>query len=196
MEKIADSESMVMRSAKTEDAEEILAIYGPYVKKTAITFEYDIPTLQDFRKRIENTLTRYPYLVATCNGVIIGYAYAGPFHPRAAYQHSAELSIYLSPPCRGQGLGKKLYSALELILLSQHVYNLEACITWAGENDPYVPRTSPLFHEHLGFRLVGRFSKCGYKFGRWYDMVWMEKLIGNRPEHPEPFIPYSELGKK
>lgn len=129
MERTTDLEKTVIHRASAEDAEEILAIYGPYVKKTAITFEYDIPTLQDFRERIENTLARYPYLVATCNGVIIGYAYAGPFHPRAAYQHSAELSIYLSPASRGQGLGKKLYSALERILLSQHVYNLEACIT-------------------------------------------------------------------
>lgn len=186
----------VIRLATPNDAEALLAIYAPYVRDTAITFEYDVPALPEFRKRIESTLEKYPYLVAGKNGIPTGYAYAGPFHPRAAYQHSAELSIYLSQDSHGQGIGKALYRHLEEILLSQGIYNLEACITCAGEEDPYVPPTSPLFHEHLGFRRVGHFTKCGYKFGRWYDMIWMEKLIGQRPAHPKPFIPFPELAEE
>lgn len=186
----------VIRLAIPNDAEALLAIYAPYVRDTAITFEYDVPALPEFRKRIESILEKYPYLVAERNGIPTGYAYAGPFHPRAAYQHSAELSIYLSQDSRGQGIGKALYRHLEEILLSQGVYNLEACITLAEKGDPYVPSTSPLFHRALGFRTVARFTQCGYKFGRWFDVIWMEKLIGQRPVHPEPFIPFPELAKR
>lgn len=103
----------VIRLATPKDAEVLLAIYAPYVRDTAITFEYDVPELPEFRKRIESTLEKYPYLVAERNGIPTGYAYAGPFHPRAAYQHSAELSIYLSQDSRGQGIGKALYRHLE-----------------------------------------------------------------------------------
>lgn len=190
------NQNLIIRRASPDDAAALLSIYAPYVRDTAITFEYDVPSLPEFRKRIESTLEKYPYLVAEKAGHPVGYAYAGAFHPRAAYQHSAEMSIYLTPETRGQGIGKALYQRLESILLSQHVYNLEACITWAGEKDPYVPRTSPLFHEHLGFHEVGHFTKCGYKFRRWYDMIWMEKLIGERPDRPQPFVPFSELEKK
>lgn len=137
MERTTDLEKTVIHRASAEDAEEILAIYGPYVKKTAITLEYDIPTLQDFRERIENTLARYPYLVATCNGVIIGYAYAGPFHPRAAYQHSAELSIYL------------LHAVARDLEKSCTVHWKESffpstCITWKPAS-PGPERTIPMF---------------------------------------------------
>lgn len=186
----------VIRLAIPNDAKALLAIYAPYVTDTAITFEYDVPALPEFRKRIESTLEKYPYLVAERNGIPTGYAYAGPFHPRAAYQHSAELSIYLSQDSRGQGIGKALYRHLEKILLSQGVYNLEACITCAEKEDPYVPPTSPLFHRALGFRTAARFTQCGYKFGRWFDVIWMEKLIGQRPAHPEPFLPFPELAKR
>ena len=105
-----------IRVASEDDAEELLAIYAPYVIKTAITFEYEVPTLKEFRGRIRHTLQKYPYLVAEQNGKILGYAYVGPFHDRAAYEWAVETSIY----CRGKSAplwcGRKLNRALEAVV--------------------------------------------------------------------------------
>lgn len=117
MEK-SSNPSFFIRQASIEDAPSLLSIYRPYVENTAITFEEDLPTLEDFQRRIASTLERYPYLAALSDGRIAGYAYAGPFHPRKAYDHAAELSIYVAPPFHHRGLGKALYGQLESILLS------------------------------------------------------------------------------
>ncbi len=182
-----------IRVASPEDAPEILAIYAPYVEKTAITFEYDIPSLPEFRGRIERTLKKYPYLVAEQDGEILGYAYTSAFVGRAAYQWAEETTIYLKENKRKTGLGRKLYRALEDICRARNVLNLNACIGWPEAEDTYLTRNSAQFHGHLGYRMVGEFQKCGYKFGRWYNMVWMEKLLGEHPDVPEPVIPFPEL---
>ena len=185
---------ITVRTATPEDCDALLAIYGPYVVKTAISFEYEIPTREDFRGRIEKVLKEYPYLVAEEDGVILGYAYAGIFHGREAYKHAVETSIYVGENQRGRGIGKLLYTHLEELLLKQNVYMLYACIARADEeNDPHLTNASIAFHEHVGYRLVGVHEKCGYKFNRWYSIVWMERLISERPNHPAPFIPFSEL---
>ena len=87
--------SFHLRPATPEDAAALLAIYRPYVLHTAITFEYDVPTLSEFTRRVEATLRTHPYLVAEQAGELLGYAYAAPFHVRAAYQWAAESTIYL-----------------------------------------------------------------------------------------------------
>lgn len=171
-------ESIEIRKASGNDAEELLGIYAPYVKNTAITFEYDVPTLENFRSRIKSTLKKYPYLVAVCDGKIVGYAYAGAFVGRAAYDWSAELSIYVDSKMKRSGIGGKLYRELEDELSKMGIVNLYACVGSPVTEDEYLTRNSIEFHEHLGFKTVGKFSKCGYKFGHWYDMVWMEKIIG------------------
>lgn len=185
--------SLSIRIASPHDAAALLRIYGPYVEKTAITFEYEVPSVEEFQGRIAGTLEKYPYLIAEEEGRILGYAYAGSFHPRKAYEHSAELSIYLAPNARYRGIGKKLYARLEEILARQQVYNLYACIAFTEKEDPFLPKDSPLFHEHMGFQTAGRFHHCGYKFHRWYDMIWMEKFIGNRTDKPGDFVAFSEL---
>ncbi|MEA4992622.1 MAG: N-acetyltransferase family protein [Oscillibacter sp.] len=167
-----------IRVATPEDAEALLRIYAPYVEKTAITFEYDVPTAREFAGRIEKTLKRYPYLVAEEDGQILGYAYAGPFHGRAAYDWAVETTVYIAQNAKRRGLGKRLYDALERALAAQNVLNLNASIAYPAGEDPYLTRDSVEFHQRLGYRVVGRFSQCGYKFDRWYDMVWMEKHIG------------------
>lgn len=171
-------EAVTIRDARPEDAEQLLKIYGYYVKNTAITFEYEIPTLQEFQGRIENTLKSHPYLVAEQEGAILGYAYAGPFHQRAAYSRCCELTIYLAPAAQKHGLGRKLYEALEARLRDMGFLNLYACIGYPQAEDEYLTRNSAEFHAHLGFQKVGEFHLCGYKFGRWYHMIWMEKLLG------------------
>ena len=171
-------EKIVIRSASVDDAEALLNIYAYYVENTAITFEYDVPTLEEFQKRITNTLKKYPYLVIEKEGMILGYAYAGVFKDRAAYDWSAETTIYLKYDAVKCGLGRMLYEALEEEMKTRGFLNLYACIGYPIEEDEYLTKNSAQFHAHLGYRFVGEFYQCGYKFGRWYNMIWMEKLIG------------------
>ncbi len=168
----------MIRSARPDDAGRLLEIYAYYVSDTAISFEYDVPSETEFRSRIVNTLKSYPYLVLIEDGVIQGYAYAGVFKDRAAYDRSCEVSIYVDRELRGRGLGRKLYEALEDRLKEQGILNLYACIAYPVTEDEYLTRNSEQFHGHLGFCTVGQFHKCASKFGRWYDMIWMEKMIG------------------
>lgn len=184
---------VVIRAARVSDAQSLLEIYEPYVRNTAITFEYGVPELTDFRKRIENTLKKYPYIVAEADGEILGYAYTGAFKERAAYDWSAEVSIYVKKDKRGLGIGGKLYAALEEISRAQHILNLNACIAYADTEDEYLTNDSVTFHSHMGYKMVGKFHQCGYKFGKWYDMVWMEKMIGEHPANPAPVILFPDL---
>ena len=188
-----NTEHVNLRVASVDDAEELLKIYTPYVQKTAITFEYDVPTPEEFRKRIENTLKKYPYLVVEKDGQLLGYTYTGPFIGRAAYGWGAELSIYLREDCRRMGLGKMLYHAIEGISRAQNILNLNACIGDPEVEDEYLTKNSIQFHSHMGYRIVGRFYQCGYKFGRWYDMVWMEQMIAPHDPIPAPLVPFPDL---
>ena len=169
---------MKIRSANTADAARILEIYAYYVENTAISFEHETPTPDEFADRLASTLTKYPYLVIEDNDEIVGYAYAGPFKTRAAYDRSCEVSIYLDRNSRGKGHGRALYGELEKRLKNAGILNLYACIASPIDEDEYLTANSEQFHAHLGFVRVGEFHKCGYKFGRWYNMVWMEKIIG------------------
>jgi L-amino acid N-acyltransferase YncA len=167
-----------IRAASEEDAEGLLRIYAPYVTKTAITFEYDVPDAEEFRSRIRQTLENYPYIVAEKNGLLLGYAYAGPFSKRTAYQWSVETSIYVDENRKREGIGSTLYSSLEKCLTEQGILNVNACIAYPVVPDKYLTLDSVRFHDKMGYRMVGEFHECGYKFGRWYDMVWMEKHLG------------------
>ena len=167
-----------LRSATIDDAEQMLDIYAPYVEKTAITFEYDVPTVEEFRKRIASHLTRYPWIVAEADDRIVGYAYASAFKERAAYQWSVETSIYVDDTIRHHGIGQLLHGALEESLRSRGILNMNACISYIQPEDEYLTLDSVRFHERLGYTQVAHFHQCGKKFGRWYDMIWMEKIIG------------------
>ena len=168
---------MIIRSATPDDASAILDIYAYYVAKTAISFEYDVPSEDEFRERITNTLKRYPYFVLEDDGVIRGYAYAGVFKDRAAYDRSCEVTIYVDRDHKGKGYGRALYEALENALRKTEITNLYACIGDPIEEDEYLTKDSEHFHRHMGYTKIGEFHKCGYKFGRWYNMIWMEKII-------------------
>lgn len=169
---------MNIRTATPADAESLLLIYRPYVEQTAITFECEVPTVEQFRQRIAQHLLHYPYLVAEEDARPVGYAYVGAFQERAAYQWSVETSIYVARDKRRLGIGHRLYAALEDECRRRGFQNMYACISYTDHEDEYLTLGSVRFHEREGYRLVGRFVKCGRKFDRWYDMVWMEKLIG------------------
>lgn len=175
-----------IRRATVNDAGALLDIYSYYVENTVITFEYDVPTLEEFQGRIENTLKKYPYLVGEVDGMIVGYTYAGVFKGRSAYDWAVETTIYLKHGVDGNGYGRKLYEALEKALKSMGIVNLYACIGYPEENDEYLTKNSAEFHEHMGYHLIGQFNRCGYKFHRWYHMIWMEKMLGEHTEKQSP----------
>lgn len=185
-----------IRVAAEDDAESLLAKYAPYIEHTAITFEYEVPSIEEFKGRIHNTLKRYPYLVAEMDDAICGYAYVSPFHERAAYDWAVETSIYVDQYKKGMGIGKKLYEALELVLRKQNILNLNACIACTEKEDEYLTNASVHYHAHRGYRMVGEFKQCGYKFHRWYNMVWMEKHIGEHIEDQPPVKAFPEILKE
>ena len=136
-------------------------------------------------------------LVAAWENEIIGYAYAGSFHSRAAYRHSAEVSIYLKEKWHGHGAGRLLYEELERRLIRQNVFVLYACITVAErKNDENLTDASIRFHEKMGYTLVGKHNLCGYKFNKWYSVIWMKKLIADRIDNPDVFVSFSKLNKQ
>ncbi|WP_369282623.1 N-acetyltransferase family protein [Oscillibacter sp. GMB15532] len=189
-----DRKNCKIRVATPEDAEALVRIYAPYVEKTAITFEYDVPTVTEFAGRIEEILKRYPYLVAEEDGEILGYACAHALHERAAFGWAVETTVYIAERAKRRGLGKQLYDALEQALAAQNILNLYASIAYPTGEDPHLTRDSVEFHGRLGYKLVGHFSQCGYKFGRWYDSVWMEKHLGPHTADQPAVKPFDAAG--
>ena len=172
------TEKIMIRDAKETDAKAIQAIYAPYVEQTAVTFEYNVPSEEEFSRRIESVKQKYPWIVAERNGQMVGYAYASAFKPRDAYQWAVETSIYVNQSLKRCGIGRQLHEALEQRLKAQGILNMNACISFIDPEDEYLTQDSVRFHERLGYQKVAHFHQCGKKFNRWYDMIWMEKLIG------------------
>lgn len=189
------TERITVRMASPDDAKALLEIYAPYILQTGVTFEYEVPSEENFRKRIETVLEKYPYLVAVEDGKIVGYAYAKELGERAAFSRAAETAIYLESKQRGRGLGRLLYGELERILRLQNVTNLYAAVSYRAREDETITHASPFFHLSMGYQKAAHFSQCGYKFGRWYDIVWYEKHIAEHGENPSEFRPIGLLSK-
>lgn len=166
---------MTIRDARRSDVPAMLAIYAPFVEHTAVSFEYDVPTEAEFARRLEEHQAAFPWLVCEENGRVMGYAYAGRAFERAAYGWNAEISCYLAPELRGRDVGRRLYARIEEILTRLGYYKLFAVVTSA--NAPSVA-----FHRALGFRDAACFRNVGYKQGGWYDVLWLEKTLCDRPE--------------
>lgn len=181
-----------IRTATADDAEALLSIYAYYVEHTAVTFEYEPPTVDEFRDRILSTLPKYPYLVIERGGEILGFSFAHAFRERTAYDYAVETTIYIRRDVRGAGCGRAIYTALEDELRRMGVTNLYACVGYAEQDDEHLTDASPRFHERMGFKTCGMFRNCGYKFGRWYSMVWMEKIIGDYRSPMPPLVPYQQ----
>lgn len=176
--------NFTIRSATEADAEALVEIYAPYVLGTAITYEYEVPSPAEFRRRIETYSQKFPYLVAEADGIPLGYAYAAPLGSRPAFDWSVETAIYIRKDCRGGGIGRALYDALEAILKIQGIRTMTAAVATVSREDPYLTNASLSFHLRMGFTPVGTFRNCGCKFGRWYDLTWLEKAIGGYEEEP------------
>ena len=159
-----------VRTVELQDAEKLVSIYRPYVEHTAITFDYTVPSVHEFEEKISKTIQSYPFLVVVEGDDLLGYAYASEFYPKDAYKWTAEITIYLDEKARGKGVGEKLYTELERQLYDKGMCRLTSCIAYPDEG-------SISFHEKRGFRKVAHFEKVGYKFNRWYDVVWYQKDI-------------------
>jgi phosphinothricin acetyltransferase len=177
---------MAIRMATVGDVPRILEIYGPYVENTAISFEYTVPTLEAFTQRFLNITAFFPWLVWEEEGKVLGYAYGSRPFERAAYQWSAEASIYLCPEAQGKGIGRKLYAALEELLKAQGYRKVYTIITTANE-------PSVAFHRAVGYRYTATMADVGYKFGKWYGTVWMEKDLNEWDTPPREPVSVHEL---
>ena len=160
----------MIRFATEADIPAILDIYGPYVLNTCYSFEYTVPTLEEFTQRFREITQQFPWLVWEEKGKVLGYAYGSAPFSRAAYQWSAESSIYLAPQAQGKGIGRKLYEALEEIMKTQGYRKTYAIITTANE-------ASLAFHKAVGFRFVANMPECGYKLGQLHGITWLEKIL-------------------
>lgn len=176
----------VMRFAEKSDAEAILKIYAPYVINTSITFEYDIPTIEEVRTKMEKIKENYPYIVCESYKQIIGYAYANNYMEGDAYNWNVELSIYVDKRYNHKGIGKGLYTCILEILAHQNVKNVYARITTPNHN-------SMRLHEFFGFKKLGFYPNCIYKLGRWHNINLMGRNLGNYKEYPKAFIKIKDI---
>lgn len=178
-----------LRVATVADAAQLLAIYGPYVLNTTVTFETQVPTEQAFAGRIAGTLAQFPYLVWESAGEIAGYAYAHRFAERAAYDWAAEASIYLAPAVQGTGVAQCLYGALIELMQAMNYAHLYGIITHPN------PR-SESFHKSMGFELTAYLPNVGYKMNRWVDVVYYRLPLCPLPTRPVNVIPFANLPQR
>ncbi|MFH1109530.1 MAG: arsinothricin resistance N-acetyltransferase ArsN1 family B [Planctomycetota bacterium] len=165
-----------MRLATVGDAQQVQSIYAPIVEGSAVSFELEPPSVEEMRRRIETTLLTLPWLVCEGDGVI-GYAYAGVFRSRPAYQWTVEVSVYAHAAHRGKGVARALYTSLFECLRVQGYRTALAGIALPNA-------ASVALHERLGFRLIGVFHNVGYKLGAWHDVGWWELALQSPPDPP------------
>ena len=161
---------MSIRNAAAADVPAMLEIYAYFVRETAVSFEYEVPTREEFTRRLEEHTVQFPWLVWEENGEVLGYAYAGLPFERAAYRWCAEISCYLAAQVRGRGVGRQLYARVEALLRKQGYRKAYAVVTSANE-------ASLAFHRALGYRTAAFFPETGYKNGQWYATTWLEKEL-------------------
>ncbi len=167
-----------IRLARDADAEQMLAIYTPVVRETAISFELEPPALDEFRARVDSTLERMPWLVCASEDDVLGYAYAGPYRSRGAYQWSAEVTVYVAASYRRQRVGRAVYSSLIECLKALGYVSAFAAIALPNA-------ASVTLHERMGFRTVGVCHRVGYKLGSWHDVGWWELAIQDPMASPK-----------
>ena len=177
-----------VRVAEPDDAVGVAAVYAPVVTGTAISFEIDPPGPEEMRRRIEDTLVRFPWIVAIdASGVVTGYAYAHPFGVRAGYAWSVETSIYVAADVRGRGVGSRLYAALLPLLRAQ---GFRRAIAGIALPNP----ASVALHERQGFIAGGVLPRVGWKFGAWHDVGrWSLDLDPDAPDPAGPPVPFSQM---
>ena len=182
----------MIRIATEADVGAILEIYAPYILTTTHTFEYGVPTCEEFLARFRGITAQFPWLVWEEEGKILGYAYGSAPFERAAFRWVAEESVYLLPEAAGRGIGGKLLTCLENILRYQGYRRVYAIITSENER-------SLRFHEKMGYSFLAEFGDCGIKFGRNLGIIWMDKPFESvelPSMFPEPWKDIMQDGQK
>lgn len=177
-----------IRLATPADAENVLAIYKPFIENTSITFETEVPTVDAFASRINTYLQNYPWLVCEINGTIAGYAYAARHRERTAYQWSVESSVYVHDDYMRAGVAAALYAALFDILKRQGFRNVYAVINLPNDR-------SVAFHEKMGFCYFATYEQVGYKLGKWKNVGWWRLVINEFTDEPAAPISFEALEK-
>lgn len=172
----------LIREATLADAAPIQAIYAAIVRDTVISFDIEPPTVGEMEERMCAVQQRFPWLVCELDSEVAGYVYASPHHERAAYQWSANVSVYIHENYRRHGIGRALYTSLFALLRLQGIYNAYAGVTLPNPG-------SVGLHESMGFEPVGIYKHVGYKFGAWHDVGWWSLAL--RPLDPEPALPFT-----
>lgn len=168
----------VIRLATAADAVHVHAIYAPIVRDTAISFEWEVPTVEDVRGRIERTIAAgFPWLVAEAVGKVSGYAYASAFRARTAYSWTAEVSVYVHPQHHRRGVGSALYRRLLQLLELQGYRSAYAVSTTPNAGSEHL-------HRNVGFEQVGHFPRVGRKFGQWHDVLCWRIPLGDADAAP------------
>jgi phosphinothricin acetyltransferase len=161
------------------DAPAIADVYRPYVEQTPISFELQPPSAAEMRSRMEKVLARLPWLVAEQSGELVGYAYAGAHGERAAYDWSADISVYVRVDRQRQGVGRALYTALLDVLRALGYVNVYAGITLPNPG-------SVGLHESIGMRHLGTYHRVGWKSDTWWDVGWYELRLAEPSGEPRP----------
>lgn len=179
-----------IRLARASDSAAIRAIYAPFCEESsAVSFEAEVPSVDEIASRVEKTMQRFPWIVFEKDGAVLGYAYAGEHKSRAAYRWSADASVYLDSQARKQGVGTRLYNCLFAILREQNYVNVYAGITLPNP-------ASQALHRSLGFSEVGVYKKVGFKGGAWHDVIWLELSLLEHPEKPDEPLSIAQVSDK
>jgi phosphinothricin acetyltransferase len=166
-----------VRDATAADADACAAVYAPYVRDTAITFELDPPSAAEMGHRIAAAQERHAWVVLEDAGRVAGYAYGGPYKERPAYRWSCEVSVYLEQGRRRGGAGRALYEALFERLVARGYRTAVAGMTLPN------PASEGL-HRALGFQPVGVWRRIGWKHGAWHDVAWTQKTLAEGEDPP------------
>lgn len=177
---------MLLRSATVADAGAVWAIYAPTIESTAISFELTVPLVDEMALRIAERQPAHPWLVAEGSRGVVGYAYAGRFSARPAYDWSVETSVYTAGIARGQGVGRALYTALLAVLTAQGYRQAMGGIALPNP-------ASVRLHEATGFKLVGVYRAAGWKFGAWHDVGWWQRPLRRDDGPPQALVPVDAL---
>ena len=167
-----------IRSITLGDAQTVSDIYAPFVTNAATSFEAVPPDAVEIQKRIREVSAKYPWLVFEGDGSVLGFAYASQHRTRHAYQWSVDVSVYIHEHARNQGVGRALYTALFALLRRQGYFNAYAGITLPNPG-------SVRLHESMGFTSVGVYSRVGFKFGRWHDVLWLQLRLSEDTTAPK-----------
>jgi phosphinothricin acetyltransferase len=178
-----------LRLAREGDAPVIVDIYRPYIVDSAVSFETEVPAIEEMERRIRSSLEHYCWLVWEENGKVGGYAYASKHRERAAYGWAVDVSIYIGEQWQGKGVGKTLYTALLAILQLQGYYNVYSCICLPNPGSVGI-------HEYFGFKKNGHFSKVGYKLGQWWDIGWWELFLLDKEIAPSKPLPIDRINQE